>query len=65
MQVDTPSTGATVAPRAAAAPAARMPLVAALAHAAQAAVMVALANDASLPVTANFATGPPGSPLDG
>lgn len=42
----------------------RLNVVVGTAHAAQAAAMVALANDTSLTVTAWFASGPPGQPPD-
>lgn len=42
----------------------RLNIVVGVAHAAQAAAMVALANDTSLTVTAWFASGPPGQPPD-
>lgn len=42
----------------------RLNIVAGAAHTVQATVMIALANNTGLPVTASFATGPPGQPAD-
>ena len=42
----------------------RLNVAAGTAHAVQAALMIALTNDTALPVTASFATGPPGQPAE-